>query len=73
MAASEVARPLVYAAFGDNDLVTSFSTVYEYLIKQGATVGDLYCYLDQYADRHMDSSLFEYILQTPVSHIRGKP
>jgi hypothetical protein len=72
MAASEAARPLIYAAFGDTDLVTSFSNVYEYLRKQQATVGDLYCYLDQYSDRHTESSLFEYILRTPVATIRSK-
>jgi hypothetical protein len=72
MAASEVARPLIYAAFGDKNLVTSCSEVYDYLKQQRATVGDLYFYLTRYADRHMESSLFEYILQTPVSSLRSK-
>ncbi|CAF3952122.1 unnamed protein product [Rotaria sp. Silwood1] len=34
MAASEAQRPLIYAAFGDKSLVSSFFTVYDYLEKQ---------------------------------------
>ncbi len=71
MAASEVGRPLIYAAFGDKNLVNSFSDVYNNLMQQRATVGDLYCYLDRYADRHTESSLFEYILRKPVSSLRS--
>ncbi|CAF4392797.1 unnamed protein product [Rotaria sp. Silwood2] len=38
MAASEARRPLIYAAFGDINLVNSFFEVYDYLDKQNATV-----------------------------------
>jgi len=71
MAASEARRPLVYAAFGDKNLVNSFSEVYNYLRNQRATVSDLYYYLHQYSDRYNQSSLFEYILRKPVSSLRS--
>ncbi|CAF4551263.1 unnamed protein product [Rotaria sp. Silwood2] len=38
MATSEARRPLIYAAFGDINLVNSFFEVYDYLDKQNATV-----------------------------------
>ncbi len=71
MAASEAGRPLVYAAFGDKNLVNSFSDVYNYLKNEGATVSDLYHYLHRYSDRYKQSSLFEYILSKPVSSLRS--
>jgi len=61
MAASEAGRPLIYAAYRDKNLVTSFAEVYEYLRHQRATVGDLYQYLELYSTQHTRVSLFEYI------------
>jgi hypothetical protein len=69
MAASEAQRPLIYAAYRDNSLVTSFADVYEYLKNQQATVGDLYRYLQRYSTRHDRYSLFEYILKRPISFL----
>ncbi|CAF3902402.1 unnamed protein product, partial [Rotaria sp. Silwood1] len=37
MAASEARRPLIYAAFGDKNLVNLFFTVYDHLTQQQAT------------------------------------
>jgi hypothetical protein len=71
MAASVAIRPLIYAAYGDKTLVESFSTVYDYLISQQATVGDLYLYLKKYSTRHSRLSLFEFILQTSVLSLRA--
>jgi hypothetical protein len=71
MAASQARRPLIYAAYGDKNLVNSFSDVYNYLKKQGATVGDLYWYLHQYSRARSQSSLFEYILKIPVMSLRS--
>jgi len=71
IAASEVVRPLIYAAYGDKNLVESFSKVYDYLIAERATVRDLYRYLQRYSDRHTRSSLFEFILQTPVRSLNS--
>ncbi len=69
MAASEVIRPLIYAAYGDKALVESFSIVYDYLISQRATVGDLYRYLQKYSNGHPRYSLFDFILKTSVSSL----
>ncbi|CAF2523897.1 unnamed protein product [Rotaria sp. Silwood2] len=70
MAASEARRPLVYAAYGDKNLITSFSVLYDYLNQQQATVGDLYYYLHRYCHEQHQQPLFEYILMTPVSSLR---
>ncbi|CAF3767930.1 unnamed protein product [Rotaria sordida] len=70
MAASEARRPLIYAAYGDKNLITSFSVVYDYLKNQGATVGDLYYYLIRYYRKPHRDSLFEYIFTIPVSSLR---
>ncbi|CAF2085662.1 unnamed protein product [Rotaria magnacalcarata] len=67
MAASEARRPLVYAAFGDRKLVTSFSALYEHLKMERATVGDLYYYLMRYCRDQPEQSLFDYILMSPAS------
>jgi poly(ADP-ribose) glycohydrolase len=69
MAASEVQRALVYAAYGDRELVNSFAQVCDYLRKEEATVGDLYRYLDLFCRRHDQCTLFEYILKKPVSEL----
>ncbi|CAF4685728.1 unnamed protein product, partial [Rotaria sp. Silwood2] len=67
IAASEAVRPLIYATYGDKNLIESFYEVYDYLIDQRAKVRDLYRYLDQYCNRRSRCSLFHFILQTPVS------
>jgi hypothetical protein len=67
MAASEAGRPLIYAAYLDKDLVNSFADVYKFLISQKATVGDLYRYLERYSNQNTGRSVFEYILNTPIS------
>jgi hypothetical protein len=67
IAASETIRPLIYAAYGDNNLVKSFSTVYDYLISQRATVAHLYRYLKRYSDERSRPPLFDFILRTPVA------
>jgi hypothetical protein len=72
MAASEAGRPLIYAAYGDKNLVNSFSDVYNYLKNHGATVADLYRYLYRYSDGHDRSPLFQYILNTPVRSLRSQ-
>ncbi len=72
MAASEARRPLIYAAFGDKNLVNSFAEIYNYLKEQEATVGDLYWYLLQYSREHNQIPLFEYILSKPVSSLSSK-
>ncbi|CAF4003181.1 unnamed protein product, partial [Adineta steineri] len=64
MAASEARRPLIYAAFNDENLFYSFIKVYEYLKQHRATVGDLYQYLEEYSTKYKDMTLFNYILQT---------
>ena len=69
IAASEAVRPLIYAAYGDKNLVVSFFGVYDYLLRQRATVGDLYHYLQKYCTRYQRSSLFEFILRTPISSL----
>ncbi|CAF3808845.1 unnamed protein product [Rotaria sordida] len=68
-AASEAIRPLIYAAYGDKNLIESFYEVYDYLIDQRAKVRDLYCYLDQYCNTRSRCSLFDFILRTPVSSL----
>jgi poly(ADP-ribose) glycohydrolase len=62
MAASEAKRPLIYAAYGDKNLVDSFAVMYEYLKAQKATVGHLYQCLQQYFTQIKRVSLFEYII-----------
>jgi hypothetical protein len=69
MAASEAIRPLIYAAYGDKNLVESFSIVYDYLISERATVRDLYRYLQKYSNGYSRSSLFDFILKTSVSSL----
>ena len=72
MAASEAERSLIYAAYDDKNLVNSFSQIYDYLKEEKATVGDLYSYLHQYSCIHDQYTLFEYILQKPISELRLK-
>ncbi|CAF1117543.1 unnamed protein product [Rotaria sp. Silwood1] len=67
IAASEAVRPLIYAAYGDKNVIESFYKVYDYLIGQRAKVRDLYRYLDLYCNGHRRCSLFDFILRTPVS------
>jgi hypothetical protein len=69
MAASEAGRPLIYAAYRDKNLAHSFPVVHEYLKDQKATVGDLYRYLQRYFTQVERRSLFDYILNTPVSSL----
>ncbi len=71
IAASETVRPLIYAAYGDKNLVESFSFIYDYMIAQRATVRDLYRYLQRYSNGHSRLSLFDFILQTPVSSLNS--
>ncbi len=71
MAASEAGRPLIYAAYRDKKLVNSFALVYEFLKDQKATVGHLYQYIERYFIQVERGSLFEYILNTPVSFIES--
>ena len=71
MAASETERTLLYASFGDKSLVESFSKVYDYLQKEGATVGSLYQYLHQYWKLYNQMTLFQYILRTPVASLQS--
>lgn len=67
IAASEAIRPLIYATYGDKQLVESFAKVYDYLIGQRATVGHLYRYLKHYSNERSRIPLFQYILRTPVT------
>jgi len=69
IAASQAGRPLVYLTFRDQNLVESFYKVYEYLLKEKATVKDLCSYLQRYANLYDKITLFDYILQTPVSSL----
>lgn len=69
IAASKAGRPLVYLTFRDQNLVTSFSEVYDYLVREKATVKDLCAYLQQYISLYTKITLFEHILQTPVSSL----
>ncbi|CAF1058003.1 unnamed protein product [Rotaria sordida] len=71
MAASEARRPLIYAAYHDKTLIDSLDVVYDYLKDQKATIGDLYQYLKRYFTQMDRGSLFEYILNTPVSFIKS--
>ncbi|CAF1331347.1 unnamed protein product [Rotaria magnacalcarata] len=68
-AASEAVRPLIYATYGDKNLIESFYPVYDYLIGQRAQVQHLYRYLDQYCNGRSRSSIFDFILRTPVSSL----
>ncbi|CAF0994283.1 unnamed protein product [Adineta steineri] len=70
MAASEAKRPLIYAAYRNKNLVNSFNVVYEYLKDQKATVADLYQYIQRYLTQVERGTLFEYILNTPVSFLK---
>ena len=70
LAASEAGRPLIYASFGDRQLVQSFSEVYNYLSDEKATVQDLYAYLEQYSREPKSKSLFEMIRRTPLKSLR---
>lgn len=70
IAASQAGRPLVYLTFRDQDLVVSISKVYAYLVNEKATVRHLCQYLQAYSSKYTQFSLFDYILQTPVSTLR---
>ncbi len=69
IAASEANRPLVYVTFHDQTLVESFWIIYNYLIDQQATVRHLCIYLQKYSSRYDQSTLFEFILTTPISSL----
>ena len=69
MAASEARRPLAYATWHDQNLMDSLWTVYEYLLRQQATVGDISKYLLQYITRRPQLSLFDFICTTPISSL----
>jgi hypothetical protein len=71
MAASEAERPLIYAAYCDKKLISSFEKVYEYLKNQNTTVNDLYQYLDRYSTRYQQTSLFDFILNKPKSSAKS--
>ncbi len=71
MAASVADRPLIYAAYRDKNLISLFAIVYEFLKQQKATVGDLYRYLQRYFIQVDRGSLFEYILNTPISFLKS--
>lgn len=66
MAASEAQRPLIYAAYHDQNFVNNFADVHEFLIRQKATVSDLYHYIKHYCNLHTRDPLFEYILSHPI-------
>ncbi|CAF1052395.1 unnamed protein product [Rotaria sordida] len=70
MAASEAGRPLVYVTWHDQYLVEWFWKVYQYLTNQQATVRDLCIYLQQFSMQYNQSTLFEFILNTPLSLLR---
>jgi hypothetical protein len=67
MAASEAQRPLIYAAYRDRKFVHSFSEVYACLKQRKVTVGNLYQYLDGFSTNSTRGTLFEYILNNPIS------
>lgn len=69
IAASQADRPLVYITFRDQILVDTFYEVYQYLQKEKATVQHLCNYLQNYSKIHTKMTLFEYILQTPISSL----
>ncbi|CAF0958469.1 unnamed protein product [Adineta steineri] len=69
IAASQAGRPLVYLTFRDQNLVLSFYKVYKYLLDEKATVKDLCTYLQQYTTLYNKITLFDYILETPVSSL----
>ncbi|CAF4298911.1 unnamed protein product, partial [Adineta steineri] len=69
IAASQAERPLVYLTFRDQNLVLSFYKVYKYLLDEKATVKDLCTYLQQYTTLYNKITLFDYILETPVSSL----
>ncbi|CAF3456477.1 unnamed protein product [Rotaria socialis] len=71
MAASAAGRPLIYAAYRDKVLINSFYIVYEFLKDQKATVSDCYRYLQRYFSQGKRQSLFDYILDTPVSSLKS--
>ena len=70
MAASEARCSLIYAAYRDKRLIDSLSVVYDYLRDQQANVGYLYKYLRAYFTQTKCGTLFEYILNTPVSSLK---
>lgn len=67
--ASEVERPLIYAAYGDKNLIEQFAIVFDYLVGQRATVRDMYRYLKRYCETRPKLSVFDFILQTPVAKL----
>ena len=67
MAASEAQRPLIYASYHDRNFVNSFADVHEFLIRQKATVSDLYHYIKEYSTLHTRDELFDYILRHPFA------
>ncbi|CAF0733922.1 unnamed protein product [Adineta steineri] len=69
IAASQAGRPLVYLTFRDQNLVLSFYKVYKYLLDEKATVKDLCTYLQQYTTLYNKITLFDYIIETPVSSL----
>ncbi|CAF1511564.1 unnamed protein product [Adineta ricciae] len=73
MAASEAHRPLAYATWHDQNLMDSLWTVYECLLRQRATVRDIYKCLLEYIARRPQLSLFDFIRTTPISSLQIKP
>jgi hypothetical protein len=71
IAASQAGRPLVYLTFRDENLVKSFYKVYEYLSNEKATVKDLCTYLQNYSTLYTKITLFDYILETPLSSLHS--
>ena len=69
MAASEANRPLAFTTWHDQEFMESFWMIYEYLRDQKATVKHLCLYLQQFSVRYNRSSLFKFILTTPVSSL----
>lgn len=69
MAASQAGRPLVYVTYKDQTLLESFGKVYQYLIAQQATTKDLCAYLKRYSSIFNQSTLFEFITNTPIASL----
>ena len=70
MAASEARCSLIYAAYRDKRLVNTLDLVYAYLKDQQANVGHLYKYLREYFTQTQCGTLFQYILNTPISSLK---
>ena len=69
MAASEVPRPLIYAAYRDPNFTIMFLRIYDHLINENARVRHLNLYLRKYYERPSQISLFDFILSTPLQSL----